>query len=130
MQHPVSDVMSSGEEPTERGRVPHNRRPHYMRQWRETHNYTLKEMAEEINERAGRWNVASEGMLGRIEKGERQYKQDILEAYADVFGVEPADILSRQPSDPQEFIRELMTTKAGKRLIADARRAASKEKQE
>ena len=81
------------------------RQPTYMRAWRESHGLTLERMAGAINELRG-WKITG-AYLQRIEVGRLQYKQDMLEAYADVLSCTPADLLSRQPRDPDEVWAEL-----------------------
>ncbi len=39
--------------------------------------------------------------LGRVEKGEVPYSQDLLEQLADMYGCEIADLLIRDPTDPE-----------------------------
>lgn len=83
------------------------RRPSFMRAWRESHGLTLEQMAAAVNE-LRRWKITG-AYLQRIEVGRLQYKQDILEAYADVLSCAPADLLSRKPRDPDEVWAELST---------------------
>jgi len=85
-----------------------DRQPHFMRQWRLAHGLTLKEMAKRINERIGD-KITSQPNLSRIENGEREYRQDLLEAYAGVLGnCTPADLLSRAPDDPEDLFNDIM----------------------
>ncbi len=39
--------------------------------------------------------------LGRVEKGEVPYSQDLLEQLADLYGCEIADLIVRDPTDPE-----------------------------
>lgn len=42
----------------------------------------------------------SQPQLGRIEKGQQPYNQDLLEALADLYGCTVADLLMRNPAEP------------------------------
>ena len=42
----------------------------------------------------------SQPQLGRIEKGQQPYNQDLLEALADLYGCTVADLLMRNPTEP------------------------------
>lgn len=78
-----------------------------MRQWRLAHGLTLKEMAAAINERVG-FKFTSQPNLSRVEVGEREYRQDLLEAYADVLNCTPGMLLSRPPRvDPEAIWRSI-----------------------
>ncbi|MDF9791422.1 transcriptional regulator with XRE-family HTH domain [Methylorubrum extorquens] len=69
------------------------RRPNFLRQWRKFRGLTLATVGDE---------VGMDGTnLGRIEKGEVPYSQDLLEALADLYGCEISDLLIRDPSDTQ-----------------------------
>lgn len=68
-------------------------KPTFIRQWRKHRGYTLLQLAE----RSG----LSEPFLSLVERGERQYTQDLLEILATVLQCAPADLLVRDPSDPQ-----------------------------
>lgn len=69
------------------------RRPTYIRQWRKSKNLTQ----EQLSSRAG----MSVGNLSQIETGNYEYTQGALEALADALGCEPADLLMRNPMDPE-----------------------------
>lgn len=42
----------------------------------------------------------SRTQLGRIEKGQQPYNQEMLETLAELYGCSVADLLIRDPSDP------------------------------
>jgi len=84
-----------------------------MRHWREAHGLTLAQMAARISalpHRAGVWAIS---YLSRVERGEIEYKQSIVEAYCDVLGCTPGDLLSRAPRDPAEVYRSLIAELPG-----------------
>lgn len=69
------------------------RRPSFLRQWRKHRGLTLEAVGAEIG---------MDGTnLGRIEKGQVPYSQDLLEQLADIYGCEIADLLVRDPTDPE-----------------------------
>lgn len=85
-----------------------NRLRHYMREWRLSIGYNLIEMSAEITRRRGQ--MATPAQLSRVENGTREYRQDLLEAYAEVIGCTPGDLLSRVPLDPTEVLQNLRST--------------------
>lgn len=97
-------------------RSSHERQPHFMKAWREAHGWTLKQMATAINVKRG-YQMATVPSLSRIENGERQYTQDLLEAYAEVLGITPADLLSYAPRDPEAVWADLMATAAAMQTL-------------
>jgi len=74
------------------------RRPTYIRAWRKHRALTLGKLAERLS--AELELKISEGQLSRIERGETPYSQDILEALAAVLRCEPADLIMRDPTQP------------------------------
>lgn len=69
------------------------RRPNFLRQWRKHRGFTLETVGAEVG--------MTGPNLGRVEKGEVPYSQDLLELLADMYGCEIADLLVRDPSDPE-----------------------------
>lgn len=72
---------------------PKTKRRTFIRQWREHKNLTLEQVAEELNVTAG--------ALSQLERGATNYTQPMLEALAGLFACEPADLLMRDPTDPE-----------------------------
>jgi transcriptional regulator with XRE-family HTH domain len=68
--------------------------PHrwFLREWRTHRGYTLERLAEMVG--------MSVGYLSDLEKGKRRWNQDHLEAFATALQCEPADLIIRDPSDP------------------------------
>ena len=54
---------------------------------------------EKLAERIG----VFKGDISNLEKGKRRYNQDILEALADALECEPADLIMRNPTDPESI---------------------------
>jgi len=77
-----------------------------MRQWRMSHDLTLMEMVATLEHQCG--YKITVGALSRVENGQRQYTQDLLEAYSAVLGCTPGAILSRTPEDPDDFYRSIV----------------------
>lgn len=69
------------------------RRPSFLRQWRKHRGFTLEVVGAEVG--------MTGPNLGRVEKGEVPYSQDLLEQLADMYGCEIADLLIRDPTDPE-----------------------------
>jgi transcriptional regulator with XRE-family HTH domain len=75
-------------------RIAHNprRRPTFVREWRRYRNLTQEQLAGRLG--------TTKTSISRIEAGEQAYTQDFLEACAEALMCEPADLLIRDPSDP------------------------------
>jgi transcriptional regulator with XRE-family HTH domain len=92
-----------------------DRQPHYMRQWRKSRGLTLQEMADAMNTLRG-YEVILQPHLSRIELGHREYRQDILEAFSEVIGCKPADLLAGPPAiDPDAHYKALRRFKTRRR---------------
>jgi len=61
-----------------------------MRAWRQHRGYTLEQAAEMIG--------TTHATLSRIERGKLSYTQPLLEAAADAYRCEPADLIIRDPT--------------------------------
>lgn len=57
----------------------------------------------------------SQPQLGRIERGDSPYNQDLLEALADLYGCSVADLLMRDPSNPDAMWTLWEQAKPGER---------------
>jgi transcriptional regulator with XRE-family HTH domain len=73
-----------------RPKAPRFRRT-FLREWREFKNMTLEQVGEAVE--------LSHAQLGRIERGLQPYNQALLEALADLYGTEPANLIMRNPND-------------------------------
>lgn len=65
---------------------------HYIREWRKHRGLTQLQLAERIG--------IDKGYVSKIENGNRRYDQPFLEAAAEVLRCEPADLIIRDPTDP------------------------------
>ena len=68
------------------------RQPHYIRQWRKHRGLTQAQLAERIG--------ISKSYVTKIETFQRRYDQPFLEAAAEALRCEPADLIMRDPTDP------------------------------
>lgn len=68
-------------------------RPTFIRQWRKKKGWNQAKLADAIG--------VSTATISQIENGETGYKQEYLEGIAYALGCEPADLLMRDPSDPE-----------------------------
>jgi XRE family aerobic/anaerobic benzoate catabolism transcriptional regulator len=64
-----------------------------MREWRSARNLTLEQLAERVG--------VTFPYLSRIERGERQYNQRLLEDIALALNTTPAAILAQDPADAE-----------------------------
>lgn len=69
------------------------RRRWFLRQWREYRNLTQEALAERIG--------VTQGLISHLENNRTNYTRELLEALADGLGCEPADLLMRDPTDPE-----------------------------
>lgn len=71
---------------------PMPKRGHFIREWRKYRELTQDQLAERIG--------INRAYLSKIESGKRRYDQPFLEAAAEVLRCEPADLIIRDPTDP------------------------------
>lgn len=67
--------------------------PTFIRQWRKKKGWNQTRLADAVG--------VSTATISQIENSETGYKQEYLEAIADALGCTPADLLMRNPDDPQ-----------------------------
>lgn len=65
----------------------------YLRQWRKHRGYTQDRLAEMTG--------LSKGYVSQLEVGTRQYTQELLELFAENLRCTPADLIMRDPTDPE-----------------------------
>jgi transcriptional regulator with XRE-family HTH domain len=70
-------------------------RPNKIKAWRKHRGKTQEQLAEALG--------ISVGHLSRIESGEREYMQSLLEAAAEYLETDPASLLMRDPSAPENI---------------------------
>lgn len=68
-------------------------RKHFIREWRKHRGYTQAQLAERIG--------IAESYVSKIESGKRRYDQPFLEAAAEALNCDTADLIMRDPSDPE-----------------------------
>ena len=66
--------------------------PTFIRQWREHRQLSLERLADRLG--------TTKASLSRIERGLQPYSQPLLEALAEALACAPADLLMRNPADP------------------------------
>jgi transcriptional regulator with XRE-family HTH domain len=94
------------------------RRPTFIRAWRKHRELTLAQVADRLQVELE--VDISEGQLSRIERGETPYSQDILEAVAQVLRCEPADLIMRDPTQPDAIWSLIDSLKPAERQKAIA----------
>lgn len=65
----------------------------FIREWRKARTKTQGDLAEHLG--------VSIATISQIENGKSPYSQGQLEGIADLLGCEPADLLMRNPADPE-----------------------------
>ncbi|HXQ46266.1 MAG TPA: helix-turn-helix transcriptional regulator [Caulobacteraceae bacterium] len=66
---------------------------HFIRAWRKYRGLTQAQLAERIG--------IDRSYLSNIETGRRRYDQPFLEAAAEALRCEPADLIMRDPTEPE-----------------------------
>lgn len=66
---------------------------HFIRAWRKHRGYTLEQLAEIVG--------VTHGALSQLERGETNYTQPMLEALSEALSCSPADLIMRDPTDPE-----------------------------
>jgi transcriptional regulator with XRE-family HTH domain len=94
------------------------RRPTFIRAWRNHRGLTLAQLADRLSVELEL--EISEGQLSRIERAEAPYSQDILEALAHALRCEPADLIMRDPTQPDAIWSLIDTLQPGERAQAIA----------
>lgn len=112
--HPVYMTVVT---PRLKGRQQYRRT--FIRQWREHQGLTLEMLAERIG--------TAHASLSRVERGLQPYSQPLLEALAEALRVEPADLLMRNPEDPEGIWSVWDHAKpAERRMIVDLAKTVTK----
>jgi transcriptional regulator with XRE-family HTH domain len=68
---------------------------HFIRQWRNYRGLTLEALASRVG--------TTHASLSRIERGLQPYSQPLLEAIAEALNCMPADLIIRDPLNPNPF---------------------------
>lgn len=71
---------------------------HYIRQWREKRQVSLRKLAARMETEPGGEPIVSYAQLSRIETGEQPFSEPILNAIADALGVTRAMLLEMDPN--------------------------------
>lgn len=88
------------------------RRRTFIKEWRKFRHLTQEQLAERVD--------MSHGNVSLIERGLQNYTQETLEAFADALRCEPADLLMRDPTDPEAIWSLWDKAKPGERkMIVD-----------
>lgn len=92
---------------------PMARQKTFLREWRKMKpGRTLEVVAEQLH--------MSQPQLGRIERGDQPYNQDLLEALADLYGCGVADLLMRDPSKAEAIWSLWDRARPGQRPVIEA----------
>lgn len=66
----------------------------YLREWRQFRQLTQEKLADRVG--------ITKQHVSDLERSRRQYNQALLEAFAEALMCDPADLLVRDPTAPQE----------------------------
>lgn len=88
---------------------------HYVREWRKHRGLTQEQLAERIG--------IARSYLTKIETGKRRYDQPFLEAAAEVLNCAVADLLVRDPTDPEGIwtVWDTLEPRERRQVVAIAR---------
>lgn len=97
---------------------PHDRRRHYLREWRKAAGLTQEDAADTAG--------ISRSLLSKIEAGKVPYNQDLLEQLAEIYRCEPDDLITvnaKLPDPARAFYNQLRHAPAAeqRRLLRVAR---------
>lgn len=76
----------------------------YLREWRIFRNLTQKQVVDRLDSLNDDKLPTTEASLSRLETGKQPYSQRILEALADIYGIEPGDLIGRDPNKEGQVI--------------------------
>jgi transcriptional regulator with XRE-family HTH domain len=79
----------------------------FIREWRQFRNLTLEQLADRLDMTASH--------LSMLERGQRGYAQDTLEAVAEALQTDAASLLVRNPADPEAIWSVWEQAKPGER---------------
>lgn len=94
----------------------------FIREWRKFRNLTLEALADRLN--------MTPSHLSMLERGQRGYTQETLEAIADALGTDAASLLMRNPTEAEGIWSLWDQAKPGERrqiieVVKAIKRAAS-----
>lgn len=79
----------------------------FLKEWRKFRGLSQEKLAERVG--------LHKGDISNYETGKRRYNQDLLEALAEALQCEPADLIMRNPSDPEAIWSLLDQAQEGER---------------
>lgn len=101
------------------------RKKTFIRQWRKKRNLTLEQLSSRLEE-FGEHELGPTA-LSMLERGERGYTQQSLEAIAEALQTDVASLLMRDPADPDAIWSIWDNAKPGeRRTIVEVARAIAK----
>jgi transcriptional regulator with XRE-family HTH domain len=74
---------------------------HYIREWRQFRGYTQERLANLVD-----MSVSS---ISQLERGQQGYTEESLAKLANALGCEPADLLSRDPNAPSDYLWRIIS---------------------
>lgn len=65
----------------------------FLKEWRKHRGYTQERLADMTS--------LSKPYISQLERGQRQYTQELLELFAEALRCDPRDLVMRDPTDPE-----------------------------
>lgn len=87
---------------------------HYLKEWRQARGVTIEQMQQQSG--------INKSHISRVENRQRQYRQDMVEAYARILHVPIGDLLTVSPTTPQEVFDWFEVLSGSTAPIAGGRR--------
>lgn len=78
--------------------APHEKPPHFIRQWRESRHWTQDQLVERLRAFDDPKLPGTSASLSRVENFHQPYTQRLLEALADIFQTDPGSLIMRDPT--------------------------------
>ena len=76
----------------------------YFKEWRKYRGLTQDQVVDRLVGLDDKNLPQTAASLSRLENGKQPYAQPILEALADIYGVEPSDLLKNNPEKEGEIV--------------------------
>jgi len=78
----------------------------FLREWRKYRGLSQEKLAERVSLLTQQYEkpvALHKGDVSNLEKGKRRYNQDVLEALAEALETDPASLLMRDPTEPENI---------------------------
>lgn len=76
----------------------------YLREWRKFRGYTQEQVVDRIAVLEDPKLPGTAASLSRLERGKQPYSQRVIEALAEIYSCEPADLIGRNPEKEGQIV--------------------------